>query len=410
MKAAEDILLLADEPVSRRLGPPDGPAGVVVRSDPFAALEELARREYRVVMLAGPRPNFGDLFGAVRRLQPGARLFGLCSPAGEPDLLDGSAEAMEDYFIIPPTPKEWQRILGAAEAGPAAQDLPASRTDLPSAQIHELIHAARDRELLADCVARLVGAVCQARVAWSRVGGARAGVQQLLVLDDDPPRVLWAEDPLEADDGQAEWLSALRGLLPALATTARRTSLLRRLAITDDLTGAFNRRYFMHFARQLLNRARRERFRVTLLVYDIDDFKTYNDRFGHAAGDEILRETAGMMKKITRRHDLVARIGGDEFAVLFWDAGQPRQPNSQPPQTAYALTDRFRQAVTSHQFQSLGPSATGVLTISGGLASFPWDGADIDQLLARADEALLRAKADGKNLIYLVGGGEYQSV
>jgi diguanylate cyclase (GGDEF)-like protein len=139
-------------------------------------------------------------------------------------------------------------------------------------------------------------------------------------------------------------------------------------------------------------------------LYDIDDFKRYNDRFGHAAGDEILRETAAMMKQITRRHDVVARIGGDEFAVLFWDTGPTRQPNSQPLQTAYQLADRFRRAVSSHAFQALGPKASGTLTISGGLATFPWDGWTIDQLLRRADEALLSAKANGKNNIHLVGG------
>jgi diguanylate cyclase (GGDEF)-like protein len=142
---------------------------------------------------------------------------------------------------------------------------------------------------------------------------------------------------------------------------------------------------------------------VTLLLYDIDDFKHYNETYGHAAGDEILRETAILMKRTSRSHDVVARIGGDEFAVLFWDVQPPRRASSKPLQDFQRLAERFCRAVSAHSFASLGPEARGVLTISGGLANFPADGQTCRDLLRAADQALRSVKRSGKNAIQIVG-------
>ena len=101
--------------------------------------------------------------------------------------------------------------------------------------------------------------------------------------------------------------------------------LAQRLAITDDLTGIYNGRYFRHFLARIIEKARTLRFPVTLLLFDIDNFKSYNDRYGHGVGDEILRQTAALMRRCCRPHDLVARISGDEFAVVFWEKEGPRQ-------------------------------------------------------------------------------------
>jgi two-component system, cell cycle response regulator len=226
-------------------------------------------------------------------------------------------------------------------------------------------------------------------------------------MGDEPQRKLFAAAPLEMDANRERWLSALRAILPPLAGVARRMELFRRLAITDDLTGAHNRRYFRHLASRLLEEARQRRVRATVLLYDIDDLKRYNDEFGHVAGDEILRETASLMRQIVRKGDLVARVGGDEFAAMFCEFGPVRQAGSQPIQTPYQLADRFRKAVNSFEFKSLGPKAKGTLTISGGMACYPWDGGSVEELLAAADKALLAAKASGKNNIYLVGGEEH---
>jgi len=196
------------------------------------------------------------------------------------------------------------------------------------------------------------------------------------------------------------------------ADVERRLRHLERLATTDDLTGLKNRRYILEFARQILDRARRTHGRVTILMFDIDNFKHYNDVYGHMTGDEILRQAAILMRRCCRAHDVVGRIGGDEFVVVFWDdphrisGGVPRERRSiaaEHPTEAISVARRFQQALGNADLHLLGPRGEGVLTISGGLASFPRDGSTPDQLFDRADQALLDAKRSGKNRIYLVG-------
>jgi diguanylate cyclase (GGDEF)-like protein len=191
----------------------------------------------------------------------------------------------------------------------------------------------------------------------------------------------------------AQWLATL-------LSVGHRYEQLRTLAVTDELSGAYNRRYFNKFVTGLLDRARASRFRVTLLLFDIDDFKKYNDSFGHASGDAIIRELIGLLRSCTRPDDLVARLGGDEFAVVYWDNEARRQPNSEHPRDLLAATERFRKAIKSHAW-SQKCNIQGSISISGGLATFPWDADSLDQLMAKADEALLRAKRAGKNVILL---------
>ncbi|MCX5659853.1 MAG: diguanylate cyclase [Planctomycetota bacterium] len=186
----------------------------------------------------------------------------------------------------------------------------------------------------------------------------------------------------------------------------QRLTQLRLAAFKDELTGAWNWRYFRQFLAAVLDRAVSERFCVTLLLFDIDDFKTYNDRYGHCAGDEILRETARLMQTVVRPHDVVARVGGDEFAVIFWDATEPRKPNSRHPQSVRRATRRFREAIAKHQFPKLRDAARGSLTISGGIAGFPWDGRTPDALIEIADARALESKRQGKNALTFGPGAE----
>ena len=185
------------------------------------------------------------------------------------------------------------------------------------------------------------------------------------------------------------------------------------MAITDELTGVYNARYFRHFLQRILEKARQMHFPVTLLLFDIDDFKHYNDRYGHGVGDEILKQTAAMMKKSTREHDLVARVGGDEFAVVFWDKDGPRQPReprlgnvSRPPHSPVQVFERFKRMIGSPEFTALGPTGQGKLGISAGLAVYPYEGHDVTSLIAAADDALMQGakKQGGKNCLFIVGG------
>ncbi len=197
-----------------------------------------------------------------------------------------------------------------------------------------------------------------------------------------------------------------------LAALEQRIRHLERLATTDDLTGLKNRRYIWEFARQIIEHARRTQGRVTLLVFDIDNFKHYNDVYGHLTGDEILRQAALLMRRCCRSHDVVGRIGGDEFAVVFWDdpnhtvaevEQERRSATADHPSEAISVAKRFQKEFGNADLRLLGPEGQGVLTISGGLASFPRDGSTVQELIERADLALREAKGSGKNRIYLVG-------
>jgi len=403
-----EILLLGEPPLgaefTSRCG--DG-VRVVHRSDPYDALAEMSRRSWPVVVLTAPRPEFGSLCRASRRLQARTRLLAMCPPAAEHEVRPLAPEVLDDYFIYPPTRSDWQSMIAAASgvrrAHEARREPPAG--GLTAGEVAALVEAAVSVEGVGARLAELVRERLGCEVKWVDADSVPADVKPLLLAVDEAPRALVAENPGPGamDASGVAFIAAVRECLPSIMDAARRCESLKRLAVTDHLTGAYNRRYFYLATDHILERASAEGFRVMLLLYDIDDFKKYNDRYGHAAGDDILRETALLMKKITRSQDIVARIGGDEFAVLFWDPEPPRSPNSKPPKTAYDLADRFRQAVRKLSFRSLGPEAKGVLTISGGLASFPRAGKTCRALLRSADRALKKAKQSGKNAIKLIG-------
>ncbi|QOV88923.1 sensor domain-containing diguanylate cyclase [Humisphaera borealis] len=247
---------------------------------------------------------------------------------------------------------------------------------------------------------------------------ARAEFSEVLsrqvMTPDGPGGTLFAAINHNADETVArEILQDLAPMIGRVAALQIRHAALQKMAITDELTGVYNARYFRHFLTRILEKARQMHFPVTLLLFDIDDFKNYNDQFGHQVGDEILKQTASMMRKSVREHDLVARIGGDEFAVVFWDKEGPRTPReprpgvvSRPPHSPVQVFERFKRLIQSDEFTALGQHGRGKLGISAGLAVYPYEGHDVPTLIAEADKALMQgAKKHGKNRLSLVGNG-----
>jgi two-component system cell cycle response regulator len=162
------------------------------------------------------------------------------------------------------------------------------------------------------------------------------------------------------------------------------------LALTDELTGLYNRRYLFAHLDELIERANRDGIRVALLLFDIDHFKKVNDTHGHAAGDEVLRQIAARASNSVRNADLVARLGGEEFVVVM-------------PETelaiAAAVAERLRAAIARQPF-SVGVAAARLsLTVSIGVTVASRGGDARDRMLARADDALYAAKAGGRNRI-----------
>ncbi|MFP3937987.1 MAG: GGDEF domain-containing protein [Phycisphaerae bacterium] len=398
-----NILLLADDTRAAGIAERVGGEGVWTVSEPYDALLEMGKSHWSAVLLTAPRPDFAGLCRAARRLQKSGRLYGLCPPSAEPDVRPLRGGALDDYFILPLSARDAGHLRQLREQTGTTSQPEQGGGALSADEISELLRSAKNVESLeqwlADFVARLIGA----EVYWR--DGAADEEDTLLEIDGERRRVLVADGARPAPDAAVRTkLAELAELMPAVTATARRAEALHRLAITDHLTGAYNRRYFYHLTDRILAQADGSDFRVTLLLWDIDDFKRYNDTYGYAAGDEILRETVQLIKRITRSHDIVARIGGDEFAVLFWDPEPPRRPDSHPIETPHALANRFRQAVANHSFRRLGPEQRGSLTISGGLAKFPRDGRTCRELLAAADRALKQGKFSGKNAIHLIGG------
>ena len=218
--------------------------------------------------------------------------------------------------------------------------------------------------------------------------------------------------PTQDTTAQDPEVSETTAPAPANYKTEMRIRQLEELATTDELTGLKNRRYIWEFSRQIIEHTKKKGGQVTLLVFDIDNFKSYNDIYGHSAGDEILKQAAVLMQRCCRQHDVVGRIGGDEFAVVFWDDPQVKlnKPDTERrsiltehPKEVIFIARRFRAELKKAELHLLGPEGKGVLAISGGLARLREDSPTIQELFQQADKALLEAKRSGKNRIYLVG-------
>ena len=164
---------------------------------------------------------------------------------------------------------------------------------------------------------------------------------------------------------------------------------MRKMSITDGLTGLLNHREFYTQLRRELERARRYRHTVSLLIIDVDDFKRFNDRFGHLAGDLALRKISDLLRNCARATDTVARYGGEEFAVIL-----PESTAS----GALMLAERIKTEVGFHNFLPQVPGEVH-LTVSIGIYTAEEGAVSEDQLVGYADQAAYSAKGAGKNCV-----------
>jgi diguanylate cyclase (GGDEF)-like protein len=163
---------------------------------------------------------------------------------------------------------------------------------------------------------------------------------------------------------------------------------LRELSITDSLTGLFNRRYFEERFIEELHRSERHNLSFSLAMIDIDDFKLFNDTEGHISGDEMLKAISFIAKETLRVSDVIARFGGEEFAVIMPQTGK---------EEAFLVTERIRKAVREMIPRNWKKYPKETITVSIGIASFPEDGANRKEIIRSADRALYRSKMEGKD-------------
>lgn len=172
---------------------------------------------------------------------------------------------------------------------------------------------------------------------------------------------------------------------------------MRSLASFDPLTGLYNRYTFYSVANQLLSLMRREGARLSALFVDIDHFKRVNDRYGHFAGDVVLKEIARLLRETIRTSDMIGRIGGEEFVILLPRTG---------PEDAATVAEKLRRSVERRQI-TIGLETAISATISVGVAGGPVGlESCVDELVNLADKELYRAKSSGRNRICVLDLGD----
>jgi diguanylate cyclase (GGDEF)-like protein len=179
-------------------------------------------------------------------------------------------------------------------------------------------------------------------------------------------------------------LESVADICAAAIQNARYFQKVKQQADRDGLTGGYNRRFFENRILEELDRAKRYRTPLSVLMVDVDNFKKLNDEFGHLLGDEVLKQVSRLFMENTRKSDVVCRYGGDEIAVMVTETPGPN---------ALRVAEKLRATVSKWEF----PGVPRPVTLSIGIAEFPLHGATRDEIIKAADQALYVAKQEGRN-------------
>lgn len=183
-------------------------------------------------------------------------------------------------------------------------------------------------------------------------------------------------------------LGAVAEMVSLAVRNARLHEETVQLSLTDPLTGLANRRKLLQFVELELARSARFKQQASVIMVDIDHFKRLNDAAGHRAGDETLQEVARLLRSSVRKVDLLTRYGGEEFVIVLSQTGRAE---------AFEVAEKLRTLVEAHPFRHAAVQASGRITISMGVATFPLDAADTERLVDHADAALYASKRGGRN-------------
>ena len=215
--------------------------------------------------------------------------------------------------------------------------------------------------------------------------GDTLGILQLDFADDAAP--MGGTETLR--DSRSRLATSVTGQVALSLASLRLRETLRDQSIRDALTGLFNRRFMEECLERELQRAARKQHPVSVLFLDLDQFKRFNDTFGHDAGDVVLRSMADLLRNFFRAADVCCRYGGEEFGVIM-----PESSSDDSARRANALREEVKKLKLEHRGQMLG-----LVTVSIGIAAFPEHGTNAEQLLHVADQCLYRSKASGRDTV-----------
>jgi len=229
-----------------------------------------------------------------------------------------------------------------------------------------------------ECIKELnenFGYVCVPLIAGTRTLG--------VILLTRERNLFWNEK-------QIELISTYANITASSLYKIRLMNSAEKAAITDGLTGVYNRRFFEEMTKKQLTIAKRRNLHLSLFLIDLDYFKKVNDTYGHTAGDLLLKELGGILSKSIRESDFVARYGGEEFAVVLPEIDTDE---------AIKKAEYIRTSVETRNFDALVSGKTVKVTLSIGVATFPLHGSNYEELVCAADRALYQAKEKGRNRV-----------
>jgi diguanylate cyclase (GGDEF)-like protein/PAS domain S-box-containing protein len=197
-------------------------------------------------------------------------------------------------------------------------------------------------------------------------------------------KVIWIRNTMVAHHDEKGLMIRYDGLIEDITERKLAEEELKRLARTDKLTGAFNRTKFKEIIEREIERVKRYNQPLSLIIFDIDHFKRVNDKYGHIAGDHVLKTIADIVIENIRKIDYLVRWGGEEFMILSSETRLNK---------AYALAERIKEVIEGHSFENVGK-----VTLSLGVTEFK-EGDTEDSFIRRADDAMYEAKNKGRNRV-----------
>lgn len=328
-------------------------------------------------------------------------------------LLSAAFDAVEEKRLVQDAAQEWraaQRLILEVRKSPNAPTGPRDDTYMHrfNGHIHraaglldkadELAHVGIERskteaaEVLRRMYLLVIGMTLAGMLMILAASAAltRVVLRPLRILQDGVRRIGAGQLSHRVKVARHDEIGWLAEAFNAMAEQIERDQTqLNEIAVHDSLTGLYNRREFELRLHEEIERAARYRHPLALLLLDIDHFKEINDRYGHQAGDEAMRTIADHLSDVVRPADHVARYGGDEFAILLPETNAD---------SALTLAMRLCELIAAHS--ALLPQDQPItLTVSIGMAMYPDNAHDSDELVAAADQALYAAKAAGRNRV-----------